>query len=190
MNLLAHSFLTFSEGQIVGQFLNDFIQNKNRFNYPDDIVQGIFLHRQIDTFTDAHPVIQKAKKIFSPLVRLYSGAFVDVSFDYFLANSLPEDLLEKHAKKVYRVLNEHDAILPEKMKKLLFYMEKDDWLFNYRTDNGIKFSMQNVLNKAKYLEKDLPVFEVFLQNKPLLQQHFDRFFPELLEFANDINATF
>lgn len=190
MNLLAHSFLTFSEGQIVGQFLNDFIRNKDRFDYAEEIVQGIFLHRQIDTFTDSHPVIQEAKKVFSPMVRLYSGAFVDVCFDYFLANSLPEDLLERHAKKVYRVLNEHSAILPENMKRLLFHMEKDDWLFNYRTENGIKFSMQNVLNKAKYLEKDLSVFEVFLQNKPLLQQNFDDFFPELLTFANDVNESF
>jgi len=49
-------------------------------------------------------------------------------------------------------------------------METDDWLFNYREDWGIKFSIRNVLNKAKYLEKDIPVFEAFLENKDILQQ--------------------
>lgn len=190
MNLLAHSFLTFSDGQIVGQFLNDFIRNKDRFSYSEEIVQGIFLHRQIDTFTDSHPEITEAKKIFSPAVRLYSGAFVDVSFDYFLANALPQDILQIHAKKVYRVLHEHHKILPSNLAEMLHYMEKDDWLSNYRTDQGIKFSMQNVVNKAKYLEKKLPVFEIFLENKSLLQNHFDSFFPQLVTFTNDVNSSF
>jgi acyl carrier protein phosphodiesterase len=46
------------------------------------------MHRAIDTFTDSHPAIHEAKKVFSPLVRLYAGAFVDVAMDYFLANDL------------------------------------------------------------------------------------------------------
>jgi hypothetical protein len=48
---------------------------------------------------------------------------------------------------------------------MLVKMEHDDWLYNYREDWGIKFSIQNVLNKAKYLDKDIPVFEAFLNNK-------------------------
>ena len=90
MNYLAHSFLAFSDEQIVGQFLEDVIPNRDRYSYPIEIQEGITLHREVDTFTDAHPSISEAKKIFSPLVRLYSGAFVDVSMDYFLANSLSD----------------------------------------------------------------------------------------------------
>jgi len=69
-------------------------------------------------------------------------------------------------------------------------MEKDNWLFNYREDWGIKYSMQNVLNKAKYLDKSLGVYEVFLSNKPQLQRHFDAFFPDLLVHVKDVNAGF
>ena len=68
MNFLAHSFLTFNDGQIVGQFLEDFIRNKDRYSFPKDIRDGITLHRSIDTFTDSHPAIHEAKKVFSPLV--------------------------------------------------------------------------------------------------------------------------
>ena len=59
-------------------------------------------------------------------------------------------------------------------------MEQDDWLTNYRQDQGIKFSMQNVLHKAKYLDTNLPVFDIFLQNKKELQMYFDDFFPDIL----------
>ncbi|MFC6269381.1 acyl carrier protein phosphodiesterase [Frigoriflavimonas asaccharolytica] len=190
MNYLAHSYLNFSDEQIVGQFLEDFIPNKDRFSYDEKLQQGIVLHREIDTFTDAHPAISEAKKIFSPLVRLYSGAFVDVSMDYFLANSLSEEALNRHALNVYKALRNYEHILPERLLKMLNGMEKDNWLCNYRADFGIKYSMQNVLNKAKYLEKDLLVYDVFLTNKPLLQDCFDVFFPELLAFAKSINAQF
>ncbi|MFL9835398.1 acyl carrier protein phosphodiesterase [Chryseobacterium terrae] len=191
MNFLAHSFLTFNDGQIVGQFLEDFIRNKDRYSFPKDIQDGITLHRAIDTFTDAHPAIHEAKKVFSPLVRLYAGAFVDVSMDYFLATDFSLNSLKgwkEHSLKVYRVLNENQQFLSENFKKMLAKMEHDDWLYNYREDWGIKFSIQNVLNKAKYLDKDIPVFQVFLDNKDILQKCYDDFFPDLLAHAKAENA--
>ena len=190
MNFLAHSYLTFTDEQIVGQFLQDFIRNKDRFSFPQKIGEGITLHRAIDTFTDAHPEIHEAKKIFSPLVRLYAGAFVDVSFDYFLANSIGDKALKAHSEKVYRVLRNHEELLPPNLLRMLDRMEKDNWLYNYRSDWGIEFSMKNVLNKAKYLNKNLAVFEVFLNHKPQLQYHFDHFYPDLVAEVQKINAEF
>lgn len=191
MNFLAHSFLTFNNGQIVGQFLEDFIRNKDRYSFPKDIQDGITLHREIDTFTDSHPAIHEAKKVFSPLVRLYAGAFVDVSMDYFLANDFSLHSLngwKQHSLKVYKVLNENKEFLSENFKRMLVKMEHDDWLYNYREDWGIKFSIQNVLNKAKYLDKNIPVFEAFLDNKDVLQKCYDDFFPDLLAHAKAENA--
>ena len=85
MNYLAHSILSYTSGQLVGNMIADFIKNNERESFPLEIQEGIKLHRFIDTFTDTHPAVSEAKKIFSPLVRLYSGAFVDVAFDYFVA---------------------------------------------------------------------------------------------------------
>lgn len=191
MNYLAHSFLTFTDGQIVGQFLEDFIKNRDRYSFPKDIQDGITLHRAIDTFTDAHPAIHEAKKVFAPLVRLYAGAFVDVSMDYFVANDLSLNSLEgwkNHSRKVYRVLNENYGFLPENFRIMLEKMEEGDWLYNYRFEKNIGYSMRNVLNKAKYLNIDIPVHEAFLKNKDFLQECYDDFFPDLLEHAKGINA--
>lgn len=191
MNYLAHSFLSFSDGQIVGQFLEDFIRNRDRFSFPKEIQDGITMHRAIDTFTDSHPAIHEAKKVFSPLVRLYAGAFVDVSMDYFLANDLKINSLQgwkNHSSRVYRVLNENEKFLPENLKRMLAKMEQDDWLYNYRNDQGIKFSIQNVLYKARYLDKDIPVFQAFLDNKDVLQKCYDAFFPDLFAHVKAENA--
>lgn len=180
MNYLAHSILSFTNGQLVGNMIADFIKNNERENFPLDIQEGIKLHREIDTFTDSHPAVSEAKKIFSPLVRLYSGAFVDVAFDYYVARLYTEEELKLHSKRAYKILWENEKWLPENYKKMLVRMEHDDWLTHYRENQGIQFSMQNVLNKAKYLDKDLKVFDVFLENKNELQKCFDRFFPDIL----------
>ena len=180
MNYLAHSILSFTNGQLVGNMIADYIKNKERENFPLEIQEGIKLHRAIDTFTDSHPAVSEAKKIFSPLVRLYSGAFVDVSFDYFTAHLYSEEDLKLHSTKVYKILWENEKWLPENYKKMLVRMEQDDWLTNYRENQGIQFSMQNVLNTATYLEKNIPVFEVFLNHKEQLQFYFDAFYPDLL----------
>lgn len=191
MNFLAHSYLTFNDGQIVGQFLEDFIRNKDRYSFPKDIQDGITLHRVIDTYTDSHPAIHEAKKVFSPLVRLYAGAFIDVSMDYFLATDLsiysPKEWKE-HSRKVYRVLNEHERFLSANFKRMLIRMEHDDWLYNYRNDQGIQFSIQNVLHKAKYLDQGIPVFQAFLDNKDVLQKCYDDFFPDLLAHVKSENT--
>ncbi|WP_415328914.1 ACP phosphodiesterase [Chryseobacterium sp. MMS23-Vi53] len=191
MNYLAHSFLTFTDGQIVGQFLEDFIRNKDRFSFPKDIQDGITLHRAIDTFTDSHPAIHEAKKVFAPLVRLYAGAFVDVSMDYFVANDLSLNSLAQwkaHSLHVYKVLNENYQYLPENFRIMLEKMEEGDWLFNYRKEQNIGYSMRNVLNKAKYLNTDIPVHDAFLKNKDFLQECYDNFFPDLLEHAKGVNV--
>ena len=190
MNYLAHTFLSYSDGQIVGQFLEDYIKNSERFSFPKDIQNGITMHRAIDTFTDAHPAIHEAKKIFSPHVRLYSGAFVDVAMDYFLANDLSlhsKNEWKEHSTHVYKVLNENINYFPDRFKIMLEKMQNDDWLYNYREDWGIEFSMQNVLNKAKYLEKTIPVFQAFLDHKNILENCYNRFFPDLLAFTKKEN---
>jgi acyl carrier protein phosphodiesterase len=51
-----------------------------------DVQKGIILHRAIDTFTDAHPFLDKAKKLHSRYHH-YAGVIVDVFYDHFLAKN-------------------------------------------------------------------------------------------------------
>ena len=64
MNFLAHSYLSFSEEQLVGNMIADFVKNRDVARLPESIQKGIKLHRAIDTFTDAHPLIHEAKAPF------------------------------------------------------------------------------------------------------------------------------
>ena len=188
MNFLAHSYLSFSEEQLVGNMIADFVKNRDVARLPESIQKGIKLHRAIDTFTDAHPLIHEAKAPFRPLVRLYSGAFVDVAFDYFLANDTTENSQrewQEHSQRVYAVLRRHEEFLPEVFKKVLDKMQQDDWLYNYRNEWGIEYSFRNVVNKAQFLDKTTNVFPAFLANKDFLRKKYEIFFPEIKSFAQD-----
>ena len=188
MNFLAHSYLSFSEEQLVGNMIADFVKNRDVARLPESIQKGIKLHRAIDTFTDAHPLIHEAKAPFRPLVRLYSGAFVDVAFDYFLANDTTEKSQrewQEHSQRVYAVLRRYEEFLPEVFKKVLDKMQQDDWLYNYRNEWGIDYSFRNVVNKAQFLDKTTNVFPAFLANKDFLREKYEIFFPEIKSFAQD-----
>lgn len=188
MNFLAHSYLSFSEEQLVGNMIADFVKNRDVARLPESIQKGIKLHRAIDTFTDAHPLIHEAKAPFRPLVRLYSGAFVDVAFDYFLANDTAENSQrewQEHSREVYAVLRRYEEFLPKVFKKVLDKMQQDDWLYNYRNEWGIEYSFRNVVNKAQFLDKTINVFPAFLANKDFLREKYEIFFPEIKSFAQD-----
>ena len=188
MNFLAHSYLSFSEEQLVGNMIADFVKNRDVARLPESIQKGIKLHRAIDTFTDAHPLIHEAKAPFRPLVRLYSGAFVDVAFDYFLANDTTENSQrewQEHSQRVYAVLRRYEEFLPEVFKKVLDKMQQDDWLYNYRNEWGIEYSFRNVVNKAQFLDKTTNVFPAFLANKDFLREKYEIFFPEIKSFSQD-----
>ena len=188
MNFLAHSYLSFSEEQLVGNMIADFVKNRDVARLPESIQKGIKLHRAIDTFTDAHPLIHEAKAPFRPLVRLYSGAFVDVAFDYFLANDTTENSQrewQEHSQRVYAVLRRYEEFLPEVFKKVLDKMQQDDWLYNYRNEWGIEYSFRNVVNKAQFLDKTTNVFPAFLASKDFLREKYEIFFPEIKSFAQD-----
>ena len=86
MNFLAHAYLSFNQpGILTGNMISDFVKGRKKFDFTPMVQKGIALHRAIDEFTDFHPVTQNAKVFFKKDYRLYSGAFVDVVYDHFLA---------------------------------------------------------------------------------------------------------
>lgn len=194
MNFLAHAYLSFEQPEILsGNMMGDFVKGKQKNNFPEGIRKGIELHWFIDSFTDTHPVVIEAKHVFQPIVRLYSGMFVDVAFDYFLAT----DALEKTADEwkifsgqSYQKIEQYRAYFPENFTTLFYYMKKYDWLYNYRFLSEIQNSFKSVAQRAHYMKIDETlVFTAFENNISFLKDCYDRFFPELKEAARKKIST-
>jgi len=187
MNLLAHSYLSFDHSEIlVGNMISDFVKGRKKFDYTTDIQKGITLHRLIDTFTDEHEATREAKKFLSPAVGLYAGAFVDVVYDYFLANDQNQftDLsLQAHATNTYKELNRQVDLMPERFRNMVPYMQSQNWLYNYKSLSGIESSFGGVVRRASYLSSSVEVYELFLKHYTSLENCYNAFFPFVKAYA-------
>ena len=187
MNYLAHAYLSFNHEEIlVGNLISDFVKGKNKFNYPEGIQKGITLHRAIDTFTDGHEATKLAKNIFRPAYRLYSGAFVDVVYDHFLAtdaNEFNEETLENFSENVYDVLDNHINYLPERFARMFPYMKLQNWLFNYHTRWGTEASFGGLVKRARYIAESETAASLFEEHYKSLHEYYRIFFPDLKSFA-------
>lgn len=188
MNYLAHVVLSFDEPEILtGNMISDFVKGKKKFDYSPGIQKGIHLHRLIDTFTDFHPSTKKAKEFFRPQYRLYAGAFVDVVYDHFLANDDAQfekyNGLKNYVASVYQMLNNNKKDFPEPFLSMLPYMQTQNWLFNYKSREGIRKGFGGLVRRAEYLQESEIAFEIFNIHYNELEDCYYTFFPKLKEYA-------
>ncbi len=184
MNYLAHAFLSFNDAALLtGNMISDFVKGKAQYDYPMNIQYGIRLHRAIDTFTDTHEATRQMKSFFQADYRLYSGAFVDIVYDYFLANDSSQfpnkPALQTFTTNTYQQLVEYASFFPASFSQLFPYMQSQDWLYNYQYDWGIEKSFGGLVRRAAYLNESKKAFETFLQHKSAMQSCYDEFFPSL-----------
>lgn len=190
MNHLAHFFLSGDDEDLaIGNFVADFITNKELPQFTEGVQRGIILHREIDAFTDAHPIVKQSTKRLHSFHHKYSPVIVDIYYDFLLAKnwqnysltdpSVWNDSLRDFTNKMYRILTDRHIELPERLKTRLPRMIADDWLMKYTTYKGLHGAFLriekaaafpgNFGNAAKHLEQFLEAFDA----------EFNQFFPEL-----------
>jgi acyl carrier protein phosphodiesterase len=190
MNFLAHAYLSFNDpGILAGNMISDFVKGKKQYGYPIMIQNGIRLHRSIDAFTDNHPSTKEINKFFHPTYRLYSGAFTDIVYDYFLANDQNEfeshKLLENFTRQTYMQLDQNIYALPLEFQNIYPHMRKHNWLYSYSNDFGIMKSFSGMAGRAKYIYESETAYAIFLKNKTFMHPFYEIFFPLLKQHALD-----
>lgn len=194
MNFLAHLFLSDNRPKImVGNFIGDFVKGRNPHErYEPGIAAGIELHRAIDHFTDTHYVVKNSKNRLRPVYRHYSGVIIDMFYDHFLARNwqhYSDEPLTDFALRAYRLIEEHEPILPEKVKHLMPYMTKGNWLVNYGQIQGLEQALKGMTRRSTYDSKmnesvkELNLYYVDFENE------FTSFFPELEQHCKNLIAT-
>lgn len=142
MNWLAHLRLSPPKPLVrLGNLAGDFVRGVELATLPEDLQAGVALHRAIDRFVDAHPVVVAAKARLQPPFRRFGGVLLDVFFDHFLARdwqrhgdgrSLPAFLAEVHGD-----LRTHHAVLPAPLQRVAPRFCADGWLEGYASVDGI-----------------------------------------------------
>ena len=187
MNFLAHIYLSGNDDEVtIGNFIADGIKGKRYLNYPAGISKGIILHRNIDTFTDAHPIVHQSTARLHKNYSHYSGVIVDILYDHFLAknwNTYCSQPLDEYVEDFYELLRENFTSLPARIQRMMPYMIADNWLFNYATVEGIGriLTQMNIRTKG-VVQMDQAVTEL-VEYYDEFEAEFTSFFEELRDFC-------
>jgi acyl carrier protein phosphodiesterase len=189
MNFLAHLYLSQNNKNImIGNFIADHIKG-NQFNhYNDEIKKGIFLHREIDTFTDAHEIVRKSKRRLHERYKHYDGVIIDIFYDYFLAKNwemYSNISLQDYANNVYELLTTNHEILPLKSQQFVKYLIEYNMLFNYQFENGIERVLNGMNNRTKGKSQMNLAIEDLRNLHQEFEEDFFLFFRDLQEFTNE-----
>ena len=189
MNYLAHIYLSNEEEEItLGNFIADGVKGKKYVQFPLGIQQGILLHRAIDSFTDAHPIVRKSTKRLHKKYGHYSGVIVDILYDHFLAknwtqyHSIP---LHKYTENFYNLINSNFDRLTPRIQKMMPYMIEQNWLLSYASIDGIGKILDQMNRRTNNQSKmNLAVLELTTYYKEF-EEEFTLFFEDLKKYSKN-----
>ena len=186
MNYLAHLHLGGdAPQQLLGSLYGDFVKGPLAGRFPADLEAAIRLHRQIDAFTDRHPLVEQARARFPAERRRTSGILLDLFFDHCLARDWADftaEPLELFTGRVYGVLATQRE-LPERLAFIAPRMAAQDWLGSYRDFAVLEQVLAGIgrrLSRPEVLDGSLAELERLYMP---LSEDFRAFYPELVEFA-------
>ncbi len=188
MNFLAHLLLSCEdEATIVGNFLGDFVKNRDLPNYSEEIRKGIMLHREIDTYTDNHPVVRQGTARLRGRHGKYAPVVVDVLYDYILSKEWerygPKPLPD-FASDTYDVLLRNSRLMPAWLAERTELMVADDWLRQYQSYAGISNTFLRLKRRVSKPELLLGVEESLREEEEALTAEFNQFFPQIVGHVN------
>ncbi|WP_418650696.1 ACP phosphodiesterase [Tenacibaculum aestuariivivum] len=188
MNLLSHLYLSGNDAELmIGNFIADHIKGNKISHFNNRIQKGIILHRQIDTYTDAHTIVRKSKRRLHERYRHYDGVIIDVFYDHFLAKNwaIYSDIpLNIYVKSVYDLLLKNNSILPEKTQKLLPNMTQNNWLYNYQFIHEIQKVLNGINKRTQGKSKMNLASEDLTIHYQLFEEDFTLFFEDLRKYCN------
>lgn len=191
MNHLAHLFFADRTPEsLLGNLAGDFFKGPVRDQWPLPLTAAIRLHRAVDAFTDAHPLVGISRRRLENDYRHYGRVLVDIFYDHFLAtkwDGYADESLDDFAPAIYELLR-HDDFLPEAIRARFVRMAEEDWLRSYRHLEGIRtalFYMSRRLKREFALDRSVGALR---EHYTEFEEDFDQFFPQAIAHVAEVKA--
>ena len=184
MNFLAHTYLSFGHPSlIVGNYLGDFIKNKEVGKLPKRIQDGIKLHRSIDSFTDKHAMVKEGTSRLHDSMGKYSPVVLDIYFDFLLSKhwaQFNDRSLTEFCTVPYQALLEHQYLMTDQLAARMQKMVANRWLENYQTYAGMQRVFNFLAKRTTFPSNLLQAPEILQEKESILEEVFLNFFPDLI----------
>ena len=191
MNFLAHLLLTNgNEDFTIGNFIADSVKSSQWENYNSEVVKGIRIHHKIDTYTDNHQIVERTRNRLRPKHGKYSSVISDIVYDHFLAYDFEKysaKSLKDFTEACYKLFKRRYQELPPRVQHMLVYMERGDWLYNYKSKDGLNSALSGMGRRASFSNKMSEAADDVFDNYKSFKADFEEFFPQLqLHIKNEI----
>jgi len=190
MNFLAHAHLSGNNEELLtGNIMADAVKGNGWKHFTPDVRTGILLHRQIDDFTDKHPLVRQTKRLIKDDFGLYSGVVTDIYFDHFLASgweNYSDSSLANFSQHVYNILSNHFVLLPPRIQYILPFMISQNWLNAYASSQKLKSIFYNMDRRTGFRSGMKTAVTVLEKNYAPLQNNFKDFYPQLEKHVEEI----
>ena len=187
MNFLAHLFLSQNNQEImIGNFIADAVRGNKYKHFAPNIQKGIILHRNIDTFTDQHPIVRISKRRLHERYNHYDGVIIDIFYDHFLAKNWQQYSaipLATFSEDFYKLLHRNYEILPDKIKHMLPFLEKYNWLYNYQFMEGMESVLEGMNRRTKLKSHMNLAIQDLKEHYKVFENDFNLFFKDLIEYT-------
>lgn len=189
MNFLAHTYLSGENDDLkIGNFLGDFVKGRlnklSQNQYTEGIIKGIALHREIDYFTDNHPIVKQSIDRLQPKYHKFSGIVIDMFYDHILAKNFhlySQITLENYSQNFYQLLEIRKKEIPEAMERMVKSMVKRNWFLSYAGYEGIEWSLQGISKRLSFKSGIENAVEELRNDYDLYEAEFNQFFPEIIK---------
>ena len=194
MNYLAHMRLAGDDPEcLVGNFLGDFVKGRlSEDCYSPGIRRGIVMHRRIDAWTDSHEITRKCARLISPGRRRWSRVIIDIFYDHLLAvnwERYSDERLRDFLDRAYGIVLGASDIFPESAAARITAIIEGGWIEKYRSVSGLGLVFEGMSRRVRR-ENPLSGSErELVAHYDEMNEHFNRFFPEVLEYARRIEAA-
>lgn len=184
MNYLAHLYLADRDDEyIAGALLGDFVKGRlENLDLPPGVVAGIRLHRAIDAYTDAHPVVLRSRTRLAERRRV-AGIIVDLIYDHFLAVRWQEfaaEPLPAFCRRSYGSLLARIDEFPPALRRILPHMASHDWLGSYAELDNVALALERIGTRLRRPDTLRGVLSDLERHYQGLERDFLEFFPELV----------
>jgi len=191
VNWLAHVFLSEPDVEFrLGNLLADIVRGEELRRMSPGFQRGAFKHKQIDAFTDAHPLVKRSRSRISPESRRFSGVLVDVFYDHLLAanwNDYSPIGLDAFTAQFYADIEASAIELPASARVTLDRIICHDLLGAYCGIEGVERSLRRLSAKlsarwSREFALEQGIADL-LAHRAGFDADFTGFFPELQAVA-------
>ena len=188
MNFLAHLYLSGENRELqFGNFIADAVKGSHMNGYPDMIRKGILLHREIDSYTDTHPIFLQSRRRLSSKYNKISGVIVDIYYDHFLSKNWGDyssQDIKKHVASAYLNLVLRFDLLPPRSKRILPFLITQNWLVGYADFEVLARVFKGMSRRASFLSGIEHAVDDLVADYSLYESEFRAFFPEIINHSD------